>query len=115
MRRVIKFLPVFLLFIGACGSDHTPQPLPDEILIKVMADLHIAEAALQRLPRNYKDTVSQRYYDEVAKIHGLTRTQLDTALYWLRARPEEMFRVYEAVTEYLEKQETEVKGLYDPM
>lgn len=115
MPPVISYLLAILLIVAACETDKAPQPLPDELLIPVMADLHIAEAALQRLPRNYKDTVSQRYYDEVAKIHRLTRPQLDSSLHWLRARPKEMFRIYEAVFKHLEKQETEIKGLYDPM
>ncbi len=110
-----KYLFLLLFALAACTTDKEPQPLSDEVLIAVLADIHIAEAALQRLPRNYKDTVSQRYYDEVAAIHNLSRMELDSSLYWLRARPREMARIYQAVFELLEEQETNIRGLYDPM
>ncbi len=108
------FIVVLLSGLTACAPK-VPQPLPDEVMVKVLADLHIAEAALQRLAKPYKDTVSQRYYNEVAAIHGLSRSEIDSALTWLRDRPAEMNRIYEAVFLLLEAWETEATGNYNPM
>jgi len=111
---MIRLFFAALLFLTSC-TPKAPQPLPDEVLIKVLADLHIAEAALQRLAKPYKDTVSQRYYNEVAAIHGIRREEIDSALTWLRDRPAEMNRIYEEVFLLLEAKETETTGNYNPM
>ena len=103
-----------LLALGVCllafsCSEETNLVIPEEELVPVLVDIHLAEAMAQKLYGELKDTISQTYYEQVFTIHHITREQFDEAYQQLQDDPKLMFQVYEKVLEEINRQEAQVK------
>ncbi len=91
------------LFFCGCETPEEKPRIPEEQLINVLADVHIAEAALQALRGQTKDSMSQAYYQQIYTIHGLDSVEMQQTLEALRKKPEEMKALYDKVMERVEK------------
>lgn len=92
-----------LLFGSACGSEPEGLQIPEEKLVKVLADIHIAEAAAQQLRGQTKDSVLQVYYQQVCEMHGLEKATLEKTMEGLRRQPERLQALYERTMERMER------------
>jgi hypothetical protein len=107
-KSVICFLLVFLL-TGCASEQAEPLPIAEDELIKLMFDVHIAEGALSQHPGGpSKDSLAAVYYDQVTKIHKISRADLDTCLVILQRNPELAKDTYEKVLEMVEKKRIEL-------
>jgi hypothetical protein len=50
----------------------------DERKIGIIMDLHIAEAAMAKVPDKFKDSLRMQYRTDIAEIHGLSPDGLDS-------------------------------------
>lgn len=107
MHRFLFCLSVFLGIIG-CNTEE-PRPLTDDQLVEVLADVHLAEAAIAALPRREKDTLIDRYYQQIMEIHGVLRADFDSTMVLLKQKPDELSQVYEKVLEEIDKNKTNQK------
>jgi len=94
-------LVVPLLFVGCLSPESLP--VRDEKLVEVLADIHLAESALQSFSGPQKDSMAGVYYDQVMVIHGMDREVFDTCVAILRRNPDLMSEIYDKVYEHLEK------------
>jgi hypothetical protein len=96
-------LPLAFL-MSSCQNDNPPElPLPEEQLVKVLADVHIAEAAGQQLRGETKDSVMQVYYEQICTMHGVNQEDFKTSMELLRNEPGRLHLVYEKVMEQIER------------
>ena len=72
MRYRFLSLIFFVIFFFSCGPKPTVLPIEKESLIPVLVDVHIAEAAVQSLRKQEKDSVIQVYYDQIFEIHNIS-------------------------------------------
>ena len=79
--RILAWLGL-LLFLASCHQDEEKIlfPLPKEDTPAILLDLHYAEAAMQNLYGETRDSMTEVYYDQVCALHDIRRGQLDTAL-----------------------------------
>lgn len=96
--------------LTACVSKQVePLPIAEDELIKLMFDVHVAEGALSQHPGGpSKDSMAAVYYNQVTKIHKISRADLDTCLVILQRNPELAKDVYEKVLEMMEKKRIEL-------
>ncbi|MEM1219239.1 MAG: DUF4296 domain-containing protein [Bacteroidota bacterium] len=104
---------IYLLVIGfmccftwSCDEEEV-LPIEEEKMALILADIHIAEAALQNVYASKKDSLSAVYYQQVYDIHKIDRPELDSAMAVLYRNPNLQLDVYNRVMEIL--QEYEVK------
>lgn len=109
MTRPSYLLSAFFIFFFACSNPEPVLPIAEEKLVKVLADIHVAEAAMQNLTGDRKDSVAQVYYEQIEKIHGIERTLVDSAIIMMRKNPKLISKTYTLVLEELSKREAELK------
>lgn len=110
MRKLqfFSFLICFVL-LHSCAEQKTTVPVPEDKLIQVLADIHLAEAAMQGLHGPTKDSIAEEYYSQIEKIHEVDRALIDTTIILMRKDPKFIASVYSKVLEELSKREAELK------
>jgi hypothetical protein len=104
MRYVVLLGSFAMLgFLAACKPRPARLPLKEDKLVQVLADVHVAEAALQGLLGRTKDSMANVYYDQICIIHGVDRLLFDSAMQILQEDPERMERIYAEVMKEMER------------
>ena len=106
--QFIFFLTLVTIF-PSCAEQKTTVPIPEEKLIQVLADIHMAEAAMQGLHGSTKDSIAEEYYSQIEKIHEVDRALIDTTIILMRKDPTFIAATYSKVLEELSKREAELK------
>lgn len=105
MRHITLYLVPFFLLSACLSSNSEPLPIDKEKLEAVMLDVHVAESAMAHLQGGTKkDSLANRYYDQIAEIHQIDRETLDTCLAILQRNPELTMEIYEKMAEKMEKE-----------
>ena len=107
LRKIILIYISFILF--SCVEKEKPLPMEEEVLIPLLVDVHIAEAALQNVSKIYKDSMADIYYDQLAEMHKISREELNETVLLMRTSPEKLNEIYTKVVEELGKREAELK------
>ncbi len=109
--RILAWLAP-LLFLASCHRDDEkiPFPLSKEETPAILLDIHYAEAAMQNLYGETRDSMTEVYYDQVCALHDIRRGQLDTALMLLREDPEYMLEVYNEMMEIIAEREAQAQN-----
>lgn len=98
---------LFVLFCGilcffSC-NDRSSLLIQEDIMVDVIRDIHIAEAAMQNLIDITKDSIGEIYYDQVFEIHQVNKADFDSSMSILRKDPERLGIIYEQVLEELQE------------
>ena len=65
---------------SACGENEGAFSPEEERMINLIMDMHVAEAAMGKVPDKYKDSLRLTYRSEIARLHGLEAYELDSLL-----------------------------------
>lgn len=95
------------LFTLACDEEATIS-IPEDKLVRVLADVYIAEIAAQPYLDEEKDSILNVYYDKIYEIHGVSISELNTALDILQNNPIQMDSIYRKASEWLKEMEKNV-------
>lgn len=82
-------------------------PIPKEVLVKVLADVHIAEAAMYLFSDRIKDSIGLVYHNQIFQIHGITQEDFDQSIEILREDPLLTSIIYTGVYERLDSLDQE--------
>lgn len=66
-------------------------------LVALLADIHLAEAAMNNVYGKAKDSLAILYYDQVYAIHGVNPLLFEEQIAILKKQPELMASIYEEV------------------
>ncbi|GAB4132413.1 MAG: hypothetical protein Fur0041_03690 [Bacteroidia bacterium] len=125
----MRYLWIIAVLLISCAeepvqTEKKPENLiPEEKMVKVLAEVHLLEAAIglkspqprsrvfgridtaqQHLPLAEEQGDPLKYYDIFKKL-GVTRGQYDASMKWYAAHPEELNQIYDKVIEELTKQQ----------
>jgi len=98
-----------LLLCLSCQPKPEEMKLSTEILVNVLADVHLSEGALLSVKPSDKDSLRNLYYGQIYEIHGITAESFEHDMNILKSRPKLMESVYQEVMEELNKKEAEIK------
>lgn len=82
---------LFILWVGlfsGCHGSEIERTEKDKELVSLIMDMHVAEAAMGKVPDKFKDSLRLVYREEVARLHDLTPDKLDDILVSLQEDPE---------------------------
>ena len=97
------------LFLVACREEAPPLLIPEDKLVDVLVDVHLAEASLQNRFGPVKDSLAQAYYQKIYELHEVEAATFEETMERLRRHPERSERIYEQVMERLSTMEAEVR------
>lgn len=75
-------------FFSGCQGAKNERTENDRALVSLIMDMHVAEAAMAKVPDKFKDSLRLVYREEVARLHDLTPDNLDEILISLQEDPE---------------------------
>lgn len=71
--RTLLLTAICVIAVSAC-QEKTEQPtLSDATVARIMADLHVAEAATTGLGGYEKDSLTHVYFKQVFELHGVSK------------------------------------------
>ncbi len=109
MKIMNKFLILLtplllLLLLLGCKEEIQSLPLNEEKLGKILIDVHVAEAAMQRMVGPKKDSLRELYYDQIFEIHGVSQTSFEESMSLLTQNPRRLRFFYENLIDEIEKE-----------
>ncbi|MCC6413413.1 MAG: DUF4296 domain-containing protein [Saprospiraceae bacterium] len=81
MKKIGLFLPLLVLLLQCAPKDPpVVTDIPDEKITKIMADLHLADAATNGLAGYEKDSLMKVYFKQVFEMHGIEQERYEKNL-----------------------------------
>lgn len=108
MLRLITYVcKIFtlILLVGACKKKAVTLPIEEEKLVRIVADVQVAEAVLQNSYGRLKDSMGNRYLSQILQIHGVDSIAFVQCMDYLLKDPAAMESLFGKVIETLEKDE----------
>lgn len=93
----------------ACKKAATELSIPQEKMIKILADAHIIESTLQTNFITKRDSTTDLYYQQLYQIHGTTEKEFLENLDILESDAKLMADIYTKVMDELSKMEADHK------
>jgi len=98
----------FLLILLCCFSCNKAEveevPLiPDEKMVNILVDLHIAEAAILSANKSQKDSIGGIYFAQIFKMHDIQDSLFYKNYNLISKSPDRTEEIYEKVIEEIEK------------
>lgn len=113
MKRInLSYLVGFfflILFLSACKKE-AELPINRAELVKILADVHLAESAVQLLDQYTKDSLTQLYYKQIFQIHQVSGDQFYQAMEIVRSDPKLLFEIYDEVYKVLDANDKPVEN-----
>ena len=119
---VAWLLPAILLCVlptcntspaGATKNGSTAEvSIPQDTMVRILIDMHLAEAMIQSVRRDRDTTVKatiQDYYKTIYKTHHITEQQFKEAFVFYSQDIETLDKMYDDMQILLSKMEEEVK------
>jgi hypothetical protein len=110
---MMKKLLIIAAFLSACGdSDLGKRPkyvLPEEKMIPILVDLHMAESEKQLTGGDFADTARTdtiSFYKIFAK-NKITKAEYDSSMMYYSKRPEMLDAIYDEVINELSRMQAE--------
>lgn len=101
MRRWAIAALCALLAVAACRQAQLPLPVPEDTLIEMLCDIHIAEGVLQEKVIEQQDSLGRLFYDNIYRIHGVAEADFQAAMILLRKDAKRLNALYGKVIEQL--------------
>ena len=95
--RSLFLAAILFVLLPSCQRQPVDVLPPDDLLIDILVDLHMAEGAMQRVPVQMQDSIGTIIRSRVAAQHGLSAEALDTYLQTLQRDPEHSVALYDSV------------------
>jgi len=90
------------LLLWACGSGGDRVNKSRSEIVSLLADMHVAEAAMSKVPDKYKDSLRLTYRRNIAELHKLQVEELDSILISIQYKPEHYQELTRSAMELLD-------------
>lgn len=97
-----SYLVIIWLALGCQAPSEKPY-LPDDELVKILVDMHIANAAVSRATNHLQDSLRVAYKEDIARKYGIPVEEITANLENLRKDFAHMDQVYQRVMDTLTK------------
>jgi hypothetical protein len=106
MKKIVGFIILFL-----CVYSCKPKPkvydfeIPQNKLVGILADLHVAEAAIGQYTEEKKDSMRTLFVTEIFQIQKIDKALFDTIVSQLNYHPELNYEIQRMVFDSLKSLE----------
>ena len=83
----------------------TNAPVTEAIMVRTLADVHIAETTLGALSLQSRDSLAPIYYTQIYRINGITKADFDKTMQLYLDKPAAAQTLYEQETNTLTEDE----------
>ena len=105
--RLVPIIMALLSFL-AC-QEKSARNIPEDKMIKILADLHISDQILLQYPMAMRDSIKIELWQSILEIHDISAAQLDTNLYLYQSDLEYYKEVSDKVVKHLQTEQERIK------
>lgn len=98
MKKWICYL-FFVSSVIACEEQEPTLTMPQEKLIPILVDVHLAEGATYNVLKEQKDSLLKIYYKQIFEIHEVSEELFNENIAILQQNPSLTVQVYKIVQE----------------
>jgi hypothetical protein len=113
-HTIITLLTTLLILSCSTGSGKHPEAeiIPRDSMIRIMADIHLADAVLINAVNHRKIQVNQipAYYSDLLQRYNISKTRFDVSLRFYSDDLEKFDKMYEEILSLLNKRQAEVEA-----
>jgi hypothetical protein len=103
----IKILCIALLFISILSCKNEGKaPIKEETFIRILADMHTAEAAAEGEFTTAKDSLLKHYFPQILKKNGVSQADFDSTMAVYSRNPVAFDSIYSGVFREIAKIDT---------
>jgi len=110
IRDLFWIIILAAIFTACNETTVSPKKIEPDIaqekMVEILKDIHLAEAIAQSERTNVKDSLLAIYYDDIYRIHDITKEDLERNLKLWMSDAEVTDKLYEKVIEELSKEES---------
>ena len=103
----MRYFLIIWICIGAafCGEPVEEQSYlpPDDVLIDLIVDMHLAELPMSRVPQASRDSIGTVVRTMIARKYDMSEEDLEQAVAELQLNPEKFLSIYDSVAVRLEE------------
>ena len=94
-----------LIGLFGCSKPEEQKPIlpPNEVLIPLLIDLHLAEMPLSRVPHESRDSIGTVVREMIARKYEMSADELQKVVADLQLDPESFLAIYDSVAVRLEE------------
>lgn len=90
---------VLVLLSCSNGAKDYALTSEDEHLVRMLCEIHIAEAAAAKFPKMDRDSVHKAFLNEIFHIHRIPKEKYDSTMNVIRKDAPRFLKIYESVTD----------------
>jgi hypothetical protein len=100
--RIVGVALAFVLILSSCSHSKSGR-IPDNQLVKILADIHLADAISfsNKYREKFRTNDSVSYFEQVLAKYNVTRTQFDSTISWYSGNPDKYSLLYDKVLDRL--------------
>jgi Domain of unknown function (DUF4296) len=98
--RIELYILQLLLLFTACQSTEKTT-LPDDKIVRMMVDFHVADAATNGLSGYPLDSLQQVYFQQVVTLHGVSLDEYEKNLRIAARNPDRMGKLLKRAEEII--------------
>lgn len=106
MQKLLILIFFCLSFLLACNTTSEQLTIPEDKLIPLLADIHFAEAAVNNVFGEQKDSLLQIYYSQIYVFHDIGKEEFEKNMSILRKNPSRLESLYKIVTDSIAQKES---------
>jgi len=110
IRHLFWMIMITVIFAACNETTVNPEKIEPDIqeekMVQILKDIHLAEAIAQSERINIKDSLLAIYYDDIYRIHNITKEDLERNLELWMNDAEVVDKLYEKIIEELSKEES---------
>ncbi len=76
---------------------------PDDVLIDLLIDMHLAEIPMARVPQESRDSIGSMVRTMIARKHDMTGEEVERIVAELQLNPDKFLAIYDSVAVRLEQ------------
>ncbi len=98
-------------YLTACEYGQIDPPeviLEDSLLVKILTDSYILNAAFHQTAGSVKDSIGKAYKQQILDKYQITRVVLDQNVEWLYAHPDKLDSIFQMMLDRMDILETQI-------
>jgi hypothetical protein len=103
--RLKGLILIFIIIVLSCSRSGQHGRIPESQLIKILADIHLADAIAfsNKYKTEFHNSDSVYYFESVFSKYHITRSQFDSTIAWYSGNPEKYDLLYGKVLDRLNR------------
>jgi uncharacterized protein DUF4296 len=104
LKKISTSYAICFFVCIACNGEKQAEPLPpNEFLVDITLDLHMAEGMMARIGHDQRDSIGRIMREKIARKHGISPEYLEEIMSRLQRDPARNVQIYDSVLVRLRK------------